>query len=699
MISPDTFFRDLAIVFSVAAATTLLFQWLKQPLVFGYLLAGMIVGPNLLVPLSAHDATVRDLSELGVILLMFAIGLEFRLRRVMATASSSGMAALTETSIMFVLGYVAAQAMGWSTVECLFAGAMLVCSSTTIVTRAFATRASDGKTPSLVLGILIVEDLIAIILIAGLTTVAAGQEMSLGEIGITAARLITFLVALITLGALIVPRAVRAAARSGSGEVLLVVSVGACFAASLAALGMGYSVALGAFIGGSLCAESGQSERIIHLVEPVRDLFVAVFFVSVGMLLDPRVLVAHWPAVLLFTGLVIGGKVLGVTAGAFFTGNGLRPSIEAGMSLTQIGEFSFIVAGIGTAAGVIRPELYAIIVAVSALTTFTTPWFIKAARPAAIAIERRLPRGVQVMAALYASWFESLAERDRTSGGRARIRRLVRRLALDGIFLTVVIVGVATDSTPVAGAITRAWGWPHSAAIGLVMAVGLVLAVPILAQLLRAARRLAFVLSVRALPAPTWQRSLLADAPRRALLGILQAVVLLAVLLPVAAVTQPFVPHAAPIILPLIAVVALTAGAWRTAGGLTAYVRSGGELIIAALEPRRAAGASPTALEQALEDVADELSGLGDLRLATVEGAGPVAGRTLAEVNLRAVTGASAIVILPGDGSRAPIAAPAATTRLYAGDLLVLAGSRDALAAGVALIEHAQIPTAAIQAG
>src|ERR1043166_1322859 len=439
------FLQNLALVLCIAAFTTVVFHRLRQPVVFGYLLAGMIVGPHLPLPFVADESTVRALSELGVILLMFSLGLEFSLRRVVKVAGTSGLAALAETSVMIGLGFMTARLLGWTPIESAFVGAMVAISSTTIVAKAFAERGVRGRVTEVVFGILIVEDLIAILLVAMLTALATSGTVSAGGLALTSIRLATFLVVLIGIGILIVPRLVRAVMRADLPEMTLVASIGICFAAALIALAFGYSVALGAFIAGSLVAESGEGKRIEVLVRPVRDLFVAIFFVSVGMLIDPRVLVEHWGAILLLATVVIAGKVVAVTVGAFLTGNGLRPSVQAGMSLAQIGEFSFIIAAVGTAAGAIRLELYPMAIAVSALTTLTTPWLIRAADPVALLVARKLPRSVQTFVALYGSWIERLRESAPAAGGRARIRRLVRLLVLDVVLLAVVIIGAAAE--------------------------------------------------------------------------------------------------------------------------------------------------------------------------------------------------------------------------------------------------------------
>src|SRR6266550_8847735 len=333
------FLQNLAVVLCVAAVATVVFQRLRQPVVFGYLLAGLIVGPYLPVPLVADPQTVRALSELGVILLMFSLGLEFSIRKLVQVSQKAGAVALFECSVMVSVGYLVGQMLGFTRIESIFAGAIIGISSTTIIVKAFEEQQVKGRVTELVFGILIIEDLIAIFLLTILTTVARSGTVSPDDLAMTAGRLAMFLAALIGFGILTVPRAIRAVQRLGKPETTLVASIGLCFAAALLALSFGYSVALGAFIAGSLVAESGEGKAIETLVRPVRDLFVAIFFVSVGMLIDPRVLVEHWGAILVLTVVVIAGKVFAVTAGAFLTGNGLRSSVQAGMSLAQIGEF------------------------------------------------------------------------------------------------------------------------------------------------------------------------------------------------------------------------------------------------------------------------------------------------------------------------------------------------------------------------
>src|SRR6266508_2827926 len=487
MLDAHSFLQNLSLVLCTAAVTTVVFQRLRQPVVFGYLVAGMIVGPHTPVPLSADEGMVRTLSELGVILLMFSLGLEFRLRRVVQVAATSGIAALFETSMMLGLGYVVGRLFGWTTIESIFAGAIVAISSTTIIARAFAEQGIRGKLSEIVFGILIVEDLIAIFLVAVLTAVAAGGGITPQSLGITAVRLATFLIGLIVFGVVIVPRLIRTVIKLDRDETTLVTTIGICFAAALLAVWLGYSAALGAFIAGSLVAESGESVRIEQFVHPVRDMFVAIFFVSVGMLIDPRVIVEHAGAVVALTALVIAGKVVAVSVGAFLTGNGLRASVQTGMSLAQIGEFSFIIAAVGLAAGATRGFLYPVAVAVSAITTLITPWLIRAAGPVAMWVDRKLPRPLQTTAALYGSWIENM-RRAPAQAGRSRVRGIVRVLFIDGALLAIVILGAAAERHRFATVLGDWFGVSELAAVAVIVAAAMGLAIPLAIGIYRSAR-------------------------------------------------------------------------------------------------------------------------------------------------------------------------------------------------------------------
>ena len=323
------FLKNLALVLCVAAVATVVFQRLRQPVVFGYLLAGLIIGPHLPVPLVADEGTVRTLAELGVILLMFSLGLEFSLRKLIAVAPTAGIVAVAQASAMSLLGYMLGQFFGWTTLESVYAGAIIAISSTTIIVKTFAEHGVRGRVAELVFGILIIEDLIAIFLLVILTALSSAGGISPATIGVTALRLTMFLAGLIGVGLLVVPRLMRAVVRLERPETTLVASIGICFAFAELAWAFGFSVALGAFVAGSLIAESGTAKVVEQLVHPVRDMFAAIFFVSVGMMIDPARVVDHWGAVLAFSAVVIVGNLFVVTTSAFLTGVDTRTSVQA----------------------------------------------------------------------------------------------------------------------------------------------------------------------------------------------------------------------------------------------------------------------------------------------------------------------------------------------------------------------------------
>src|SRR5947209_1958416 len=577
------FLKALTIVLGVAAVTTVVFQRLRQPVVLGYIIAGLIVGPHVPIPLVADPVVVQTLSELGVILLMFSLGLEFSLRRLAEVGPTAGLTALLETSFMIWLGFTIGRLLGWTGLESLFAGAVIAISSTTIIAQAFEEQGVTGKLRQLVLGILIAEDLIAVLLIAVLTGVASGSGLAPGPLAATVARLVGFLVALIAIGLLLVPRAIRAVARLNRRETTLVASVGLCFTIALVAQAFGYSVALGAFLAGSLVAESGEEKQIERLVEPVRDIFGAVFFVSVGMLIDPALVARHWPAVVVLTAAVVIGKVVGVSLGAFLTGSGMRTSVQAGLSLAQIGEFSFIIAALGLSLHATGEFLYPVAVAVSALTTLFTPWMIRGSGPIAAWVDRKLPRPLQTFAALYGSWLEELRARRPAATAMTGLRRLLRLLVLDAALIAALIVATATSIDRIVGFARDHLGLSDGVARWLVVAAAVALSAPFCIGVVRVSRKLGLILARLALPAEKHKRVDFAAAPRRMLVVTFQLAGVLLVGMPLLAFTQPFLPGVQGAVLLALLVVVLGAAFWRSATNLQGHVRAGAEVILEAL--------------------------------------------------------------------------------------------------------------------
>lgn len=672
------FLKAITVVLCVAAVTTVVFQRLRQPVVLGYILAGLIVGPHVPIPLVADREIIQTLSELGVILLMFSLGLEFSVRKLVEVGPTAGLTAVIQSSIMIWIGFMVGQAFGWTSRESIFAGAIIAISSTTIIAKAFDEQGIKGKLRELVVGILIVEDLIAVLLMALLTALSSGDGVSAGTLAKSSGRLVAFLVGLVSIGMLLVPRAIRAINRLQRPETTLVASVGICFAVALLALEFGYSVALGAFIAGSLIAESGEEKQIEHLILPVRDLFAAIFFVSVGMLIDPAIIGRHWLAVTVFTAVVIAGKFVGVSVGAFLTGNGTRTAVQAGMSLAQIGEFSFIIAGLGLTLNATREFLYPVAVAVSAVTTLTTPWLIRAAGPMASFIDRKLPRPIQTFAALYGTWVEQLRAPSDREDAASLIKRLIKRLLIDVAILIALVIGAAVSVESIAGFAALRLGLSLEWARGLVILGVIVLALPLLVGIFRIVRGLGVALAQAALPAATQGKADLAAAPRRALVVTLQLAMVLLVGLPLLALTQPFLsPWAAVASLGTLLVV-LGVVFWKSATNLQGHVKAGAEMIVEVLVTQ--AGKRTTPVEETLDQIRHLMPGLGEPVPFRLDEDSAAVGKTLAQINLRGLTGASVLAIARGE---AGVIVPLATEVLRAGDVLALAGTRDAVAAAV----------------
>jgi CPA2 family monovalent cation:H+ antiporter-2 len=677
-----SFLQNLAVVMCVAAVATVVFQRLRQPVVFGYLLAGMIIGPHIPVPLVADLQTVRALSELGVILLMFSLGLEFSIRKLVQVSQKAGAVALFESSVMVSVGYLVGQMLGFTRIESIFAGAITGISSTTIIVKAFQEQKVRGRVTELVFGILIIEDLIAIFLLTILTTITRSGTVSAADLATTAVRLAMFLTALIGFGILTVPRAVRAVRRLGNPETTLVASIGICFAAALLALSFGYSVALGAFIAGSLVAESGHEIEIENLVRPVRDMFAAIFFVSVGMMIDPTALTEHWRAVLALTLAVIIGKVLAVTIGAFLAGHGRRTAMKAGMSLAQIGEFSFIIASVGVASGVIGGWMYPVAIAVSAITTLTTPLLIRLSNRAAASIDHWLPEPIQTVAALYASWIERVRSAPRAPAERSRANRIIRVILLDATLISAVVIGVDLEIDRFSILVSGMTGMtPERVRFMMVLIAGLI-TVPLIYGLITSAKALGNYLARRAFADKPTGKVDLADAPRRALVILVQLAVVLAVGIPVVAITQPFLPpHQGAFVLALLTLLLLLA-LWRNAANLQGHARAGAQIIASALAHQMASTDGASDETRLLQDLNAVLPGLGEPVAIRVVPQSIAVGRSLAQLNLRGATGATVLAIKRGAQQ---IPTPLGREVIHADDVVAVAGAEDAIAVARAI--------------
>lgn len=390
-----TIVTDLAMILLVAGVTTILFKKINQPLVLGYIIAGFITGPNFsFFPTIADEVNVKAWSEIGVIFLLFALGLEFSFYKLKQVGSTAFVSTAVMICSMIGVGYAAGRFLDWSHMDSIFLGAMLSMSSTAIIIKAFDDLKMRGQSfTEVVFGILIVEDIAAIVMMVMLSTIAvATSGISSSELLLSVARLVFFLVLGFVAGMYLVPTFYKRLQELMNDEMLVVVSVGFCLGMVYIASHLGFSSALGAFVMGSLIAETPNAEHIEHLIAPIKDLFGAVFFVSVGMMVNPSLLIDYAAPVAILVVTTLCGRIFFATCGVLAAGQKLHSALHCGFSLTPIGEFSFIIATLGTSLGVTSDFLYPIIVAVSVITTFTAPFLINAAEPVYEKLTRILPR-------------------------------------------------------------------------------------------------------------------------------------------------------------------------------------------------------------------------------------------------------------------------------------------------------------------
>lgn len=495
---PITLLQDLATILVVAAAATLLCHALKQPVVLGYLLAGLLIGPYTPPwPLIEDRHTIESFAEIGLVMLMFGLGLHFSIGKLLKVGRIAVVVALIEVVVMVLLGYLAGRAFGWSAMDALFLGAILSMSSTTIIIKALQDLGMTHRPfAQIIFGTLIVEDIIAIAMLALISTATAvggDGSLDIAQVLLKLGELVLFMVLTTVVGLLLMPRLFAFVSRFNSNEMLLVTATGICFAVALLAYEMEYSIALGAFLAGVLVAESSAGPRVEAVVEPVRDMFSAVFFVAIGMMIDPAVLLEYWAPVTLITLLVVVGKVGTCALGAFIGGAPATRAVRSGMGMAQIGEFSFIIAQHGSASGLASGFLYPVTVAVSAVTTFLTPYLIKSSDAASRLLSRLLPERLKLPLRYYQRWLESFGSA--ADEERAKIRRILRRMTLYILLDLLLIIAILAFS----GLAARRFEdeleaiLPH---LSLLLPVGaLVLCLPIIIHAIGKQRALAMALA------------------------------------------------------------------------------------------------------------------------------------------------------------------------------------------------------------
>ncbi|GLZ86154.1 sodium:proton antiporter [Metapseudomonas resinovorans] len=490
------FIQDLAVIMLVAGMVTILFHRFKQPVVLGYIVAGFIIGPHTPPFELIHDEdTIKTLAELGVIFLMFCLGLEFSLGKLFKVGATAFIAAFLEIVLMIWIGYEIGSYFGWSTMDSLFLGAILAISSTTIIVKALSDlKLKNERFAQLIFGVLIVEDILGIGIIALLSGIAVSGSVETGEVFATVGKLSLFMIVALVVGILLVPRLLSYVAKFESNEMLLVTVLGLCFGFCLLVVKLEYSMVLGAFLIGAIMAESRQLVQIERLIEPVRDMFSAIFFVAIGLLIDPKVLVEYaWPIVVITLAVVLG-KMISCGLGAFIAGNDGRTSLRVGMGLSQIGEFSFIIAALGITLQVTSDFLYPVAVAVSAITTLLTPYLIRAADPLSIKLAKVMPEPVVRVFGLYGEWLRSIQPQGQSAVLAGMIRKILLQVMVNLALVVAIFLGIAYFAGTLAEYLS-AWLTSPNPQKALIWGGALLLSLPFLIAAYRKLKALSMLLA------------------------------------------------------------------------------------------------------------------------------------------------------------------------------------------------------------
>ncbi|MBI5774298.1 MAG: cation:proton antiporter [Verrucomicrobia bacterium] len=669
-----TFLQDLAVVMLVAGLVTVAFRWFRQPVVLGYILAGVLVGPHVLpAPLITSEASIQTLAELGVVFLLFSLGLEFNFRKIRQIGLTAFIVAPLETGLMFFAGYEIGQAFGWKTMDSVYLGGVMMISSTTIITKTLTELGRHReKFAEVIFGILIAEDIIAILLIASLSGVGAGGGLELGAVLATVGRLSIFLVAAVVLGLLVVPRLLAFVGRFKNDETLLVTVLGLCFGLSLLAVKLKFSVGLGAFIIGAIIAEAEDIRKIERLTAPLRDMFSAVFFVAIGLLIEPELLREYALPVAVISATIIVGKILACSFGSFVAGYDRGVALRAGLGLAQIGEFSFIIAALGVTLGVTSHFLYSIAVTVSAVTAMLTPYLIRHADKLVRLHDRLAPRSLLNYQRDYSDWIQQFWGRRERSLPRQMIHKMLWQLGVNAALLAALfLAAVFLDRLDLAWLRDLpAWTGGRKTLLWL---AAMLLSLPIFIAALRKLEALSMLLAELTVrgrhgrPQKTAIRTLVSNT----ILFTGIVVLGLLILLLSSALLPPW-----EVLLVLLVLAGVLAAVLKT---FFIKIYSRAQIVI-----RDTLSRPPATLHmepaRPLPPLLEEVE-LLTLRIGADSGA---LGRTIQELRLRTLTGASAVVIKRGTET---IINPNPDVRFQLHDEVLLLGSAEQLAEARQLLE------------
>lgn len=658
----------------VAAVVTVLCRMLRQPVVLGYILAGLIIGPHTPPAKLIHDPeTIHTLSELGVIMLMFSLGLDFSLRDLAKVGSTALIAGGLEIALMIWIGYQVGQLFGWSRMDSVFLGAMLLSSSTVIIVKALNDLGmAREKFAGVIFGILVVDDIAAIAALGVLSGIALSGSFSPRELAVTSGSIGLFLVVVPVLGLLIVPRLLRFVAGFRNDEMLLVATLGLGFGMTLAAIKLGFSGALGAFLIGAVIAETQESVRIKELIAPVRDMFSAIFFVAVGLMLEPATLRDYWLPIVVIIVVLVVGKIVTGALGTFLAGYDPRTSLRVGMGLAQIGEFAFIMAALGRDLNVTSDFLYPIGVAVSGMTTLSTPFLIKNSDRLAGAMERAAPRSLSNLLSFYSRWSAQFRQaQTQADAVRALLWRWGLQMGLNLALITALFLAGGALAPRLEAFALPNWTGGHS---GLTLLATLLLALPMIIAIvrkLRAMARLVSEVSIRQVG-----NAEQTAAMRRIMTQLISgagAGLLLTYLFLLSSAMLP----SWPVLAMLLVIVALVT-VWRWRSFLQLYARAQVSLKETFDAPPPGGGHGGHTPAPAQGPAAIALPPAAALETVEIAGDSPAAGVTLRHLGLRQSTGANIVGIERGQES---LINPDPDETLRPGDRVLLIGRPTQIAA------------------
>ena len=655
------FLSDIAVVLGVAAVTSFIAKKLKLPSILGYLFAGFLIGPYIPIPLFAELERVETMSEFGVILVMFAVGLEFRLKRLFQVLPNAGFSAFIEMSTMFLIGTLVADFLGWTTTQGIFLGSALSISSTMLVSKVFEEYPPLIEVRRQVFGILIIQDIAAILILALLGTLAVGYGTDSPKPIDVLTQLVGFLIAICVVGLFFIPKFVRTVSKLKNQEAMIVVSMGICFGMALLVEKLGYSVALGSFLAGMLVSESGLGHKIEHIISPIKDMFAAIFFVSVGMQVNPEVAIQFVGPIALISFLVVLFQFITVSFSGVMSGVGLSHSIHSGLALGQIGEFAFIIAAIGAKAGLVQDYFQSIVVSVAIVTALTTPLIWKSRDRVLNKIDGLLPKKLDLLINLYEAWFKKLKKQ------AFRDVNLPRKI-LFAVFIDVILlVTIPPLLLAVLPKIMRALAnleFSPSAVQIIIASVFITIFIPVVFSLITNIGKLltAFVEQVF-----RWDTSFNNSASFGAahlFKMAFQILVLYVIWIPLMISVKTFISNDLIYYIVLLSGLFLTIYLIYRTDSSSHKILSGGERILDTLS------------RQSFPD-SEDLDTIGLTDLATVKVTNSaVINKTLADINLRAKTGCSVVSIKRG---KSRVLFPKPTDVLQLNDLIQLSGDERSL--------------------